>query len=153
MCWLRSSTRTGSNGPAALRPRSSGTAARFAAVIERLDADLGRLPLDSGLSPRDLAHPGVAARVRLIDQFRRKAARKVRQRVRPHSKSEVGAPLVSALVLRGWRAAGGALDQVARLSFINSNALDEIATGQRTVDAATVGFLAGLQGTLAFVNA
>ena len=124
----------------------------FAAVIERLDADLGRLPLDSGLSPRDLAHPGVAARVKLIDQFRRKAARKLRQRVRPSSKSEVGAPLLSALVLRGWRA-GGALDQVARLSFINSNALDEIATGQRTVDAATVGFLAGLQGTLAFVTA
>ncbi len=124
----------------------------FAAVLERLDADLAREPLDSGAKPRELAHPGVRAHIRRVDTLRRKASAKVGQRVSRRIKSPVGAPRLAALLAKGWRANDGALDPVAALPFVNAAALHEIATGRRSVDAATVGFLAGLSGTLDFVR-
>ena len=124
----------------------------FNAVLEQLDAELASIPLDTGVTPRALARLGMTTRARLASDSGRKLLTKVRQRVQRRGRTPIGVPALAALVRRHWLEIDDPLRRVQELAFIDASAVREIACGRRSVDAATVAFLAGLDGAVSFVS-
>ena len=117
----------------------------FAAVIERMDPELARIPLVTGISPSGLATRPPSVRVKAAKQATEKVARKVRQRLAPGTDTPpAGAQQLARLVQEHWAASPDPLAALSRISFLDPDAIDAIGRGTRPASAATVGFLANL---------
>jgi asparagine synthase (glutamine-hydrolysing) len=113
-----------------------------ARVLLDLDADLARVPLDTGIRPATLPTRGP---LRSSSDFARRAARKARQRVRRSGNPGVGVPTVTGLLVRHWRSNPDLLEPVAATGLVREQWLEEMLSGARRPSEATAAFLAILE--------
>jgi asparagine synthase (glutamine-hydrolysing) len=116
----------------------------MARVLQELDPELARLPLDSGYIPAELAGANFTARLRSYRVTARKVISKGRQQMSHTRRPARGASLLSERVLEYWRSQPGILDGLTHLDIIDEDWLSELLAGRCTANASTVGFLASL---------
>ena len=116
-------------------------------VLRRLDPELARLPLGSGLRPITLDRSVSLARrlgENTVRGFVEKAAGKVSRMWSSRRRAATGAPLLAELVVAHWRSRPSLLEPVTRLEMVNRDYLDRLLSGTATADANTVDFLLNL---------
>jgi asparagine synthase (glutamine-hydrolysing) len=113
-------------------------------LMSRLDADLARIPLDSGLVPARLGTRDVVTRLAIATVTARQATRKVRQRLTHARKPQLGAAGVAELVLAHWRAQPSACRALYDLPVLDRQWLDGLLAGAKPVAPTTVAFLVNL---------
>ncbi len=113
-------------------------------LMSRLDPELARLPLDTGLVPARLGRRTVATRLAIGAMTARKAARKVRQRLRNARKAQLGAAGAAALVLAHWRAEPQACQLLYDVPVLSPQWLDGLLDGSHSAEPTTVAFLVNL---------
>jgi asparagine synthase (glutamine-hydrolysing) len=116
----------------------------MAMVLARLDPELARLPLDSGIPPVRLAAPGVLGHARNAPFTGKKTLRKVRQRLSGAGRPGLGQPALSALVVAHWRSEPHLLAGIAATGLADAAWVDQLLDGGCDADPATVGYLANL---------
>jgi len=127
-------------------PPADKRGSRFVArVLQELDPRLARVPLESRYIPAELAAGNMKARLRSGLVTCRKVAGKVRQRLVHTGRPGAGTPLLADRVLAHWRAEPQLLDGLAGTGLVDANWLTQLLSGDRTTDAATVGFLTNLE--------
>jgi asparagine synthetase B (glutamine-hydrolysing) len=113
-------------------------------LMSRLDPELARIPLDSGLVPARLGARDLATRLSIARVTSRQAARKVRQRLAHARKPQLGAAMVADLVLTHWRAQPSACRALYDLPVLDRQWLDGLLDGTRSAAPTTVAFLVNL---------
>jgi asparagine synthase (glutamine-hydrolysing) len=113
-------------------------------LMSRLDPELARIPLDTGLVPARLGTRSVATRMTVAAATARKAAGKVRQRLTNARKPQLGAAEVAALVVAHWRAEPGACGALRDSPVVDQRWLDGLLQGEHGAAATTVAFLVNL---------
>lgn len=113
-------------------------------LMSRLDPELARMPLDSGLIPARLGRRDAATRLSLATVTARKVARKVRQRLTHGRNPQLGAAGMAELVLAHWRAEPSAAKALYDQPVLDRAWLDGIFDGTRSPAATTVAFLVNL---------
>jgi asparagine synthase (glutamine-hydrolysing) len=113
-------------------------------LMTRLDPELARLPLDSGLVPARLGTRDLATRVAIAAATARKATRKVRQRVTHGRRPQLGAAAVAELVLAHWRAQPSSCRALYDLPVLDRRWLDGLLAGSQSAAPTTVAFLVNL---------
>jgi len=116
-------------------------------VLDRLDPELARIPLGSGLRPMVLDRPITLTRrlgENTVRGFLRKAAKKVVRTLNSQRRAAAGAPLLAALVVEHWRAQPELLASVANTGLISESYLDSLLQGEAEPDTTTVDFLLNL---------
>jgi asparagine synthase (glutamine-hydrolysing) len=116
----------------------------MAMVLARLDPELARMPLDSGVLPVRLAAPGVLGCARNAPFTGKKAMRKVHQRLSGLGRPGLGQPALSALVVEHWRREPQLLTGIPATGLADAAWLDQLLDGRCAADPATVGYLANL---------
>jgi asparagine synthetase B (glutamine-hydrolysing) len=113
-------------------------------LMSRLDPELARMPLDSGLIPARLGRRDAATRLSLATVTARKAARKVRQRLTHGRNPQLGAAGMAELVLAHWRAEPSAAKALYDQPILDRGWLDGVFDGSRSAAPTTVAFLVNL---------
>jgi len=117
----------------------------LAMVLMELDAGLGRIPLDTGYVPADLASARPAARGRRRAAEVRLLAGWTRRRLAGAPRLPAGSAVLAEATLAQWRRQPGDVGGVLRTGLIGERWLAGLLDGRYGTDARTVGFLAGLQ--------
>lgn len=129
--------------PAKLRAGS-----RYAVrVLDKLDPELARIPLGSGLRPMVLDRPITLTRrlgENTVRGFLRKAAGKVVRTLSSQRRAAAGAPLLAALVVEQWRAQPDLLAPALGTGLLSESYLDGVLRGVVEPDTTTVDFLLNL---------
>jgi asparagine synthase (glutamine-hydrolysing) len=131
-------------------PQHKRGSAVFCEMVSQLDPQLARIPLDSGLSPRDMFSGGLGARLRTRADFLRRAVRKVRQRLLGAAKVGVGAEALSHRAAEGSAGEPLPLERVRELPFLDGEVVEAVATGRRRVKSSSLGLLLNLEWILEF---
>jgi len=113
-------------------------------LMTRLDPELARIPLDSGLIPARLGTRDVSTRVAIARVFARKAAGKVRQRLVRGRRPQLGAAEMAELVLAHWRAEPAAASPLFDMPVLNQQWLKGLLAGEHPAPATTIAFLVNL---------
>lgn len=130
-----------------LSPSQKRNSSVFCQVLDALDVSLGREPLDSGMTPRDLYQGGLTARFRRGRQFGAKALAKMRQRLTRGTQAPTGAALLCSKATHGQATLRDLTPRVFELDFIRPEA-GEFAIGVGRTGWTTVGFLLNLESML-----
>jgi asparagine synthase (glutamine-hydrolysing) len=116
-------------------------------VLDRLDPELARIPLGSGLRPVALDRPVTLTR-KLGENswkgFLAKAGSKVIRTISSQRRAAAGAPVLADLVVARWREDPSLLDPVVKTGLINEDWLAQLMEGTVQTDATTVDFLINL---------
>ena len=113
-------------------------------LIARLDPGLAAVPLDSGLVPERLGVQGMRTRAALARVTARKAAGKLRQRLRRAGRPQLGATEMAALVVAHWRSEPDAVAPLRGMDLVREDWLDAVVRGTQQPQPATVAFLVNL---------
>jgi asparagine synthase (glutamine-hydrolysing) len=113
-------------------------------LMSRLDPELARIPLDSGLVPARLGQRNATTRLSLATVTARKAAGKVRQRLTHGRNPQLGAAGMAQLVLAHWRAEPSAAKELYDQPILDRGWLDGMFDGTRSPAPTTVAFLVNL---------
>jgi asparagine synthase (glutamine-hydrolysing) len=116
-------------------------------VLDKLDPELARIPLGSGLRPMVLDRPITLTRrlgENTVRGFLRKAAGKVVRTLSSQRRAAAGAPLLAALVVEHWRAEPQLLAPAMNTGLISESYLDSVLQGGVEPDTTTVDFLLNL---------
>jgi asparagine synthase (glutamine-hydrolysing) len=113
-------------------------------LMNRLDPALAAVPLDTGLVPARMAHPGVARTISIARYTATKTARKVRQRLGGSRRDQLGAAGFASLVVAAWRSAPESVEPLRHIGVIAPAWLDELLDGRRSAPASTIAFLVNL---------
>jgi asparagine synthase (glutamine-hydrolysing) len=126
-------------------PPSVKRNSRFMAmVLSGLDANLARIPLDSGYVPARLAAPTAADRARSCSVTGKKLVHKVHQRLASAGQPGVGQCVLSSLVVAHWRSEPQLLSGLPATGLADASWLSRLLDGGCPADPATVGYLANL---------
>lgn len=120
-------------------------------VMDRLDPELARLPLGSGMKPVALRRPGAVTRMigeTPVHRFAGRAGRKLMRHRRGGRRYAVGAPAMAELVAAHWREHPELLEPVARTELVNRRWLDRLLAGAVKAEAASVDFILNLSVVL-----
>jgi asparagine synthase (glutamine-hydrolysing) len=128
----------------AVRPEDKRGGLLTGRLITLLDPALAAVPLDSGLIPRRLGRPGLAARTAAARVTARKAAGKIRQRLYGTGRPQLGAAEMADLVVRHWRAEPEVAAPLRGTGLVRDGWLDELLAGRTAPAPATVAFLINL---------
>ncbi|HEY7550447.1 MAG TPA: hypothetical protein VH913_13155 [Hyphomicrobiaceae bacterium] len=113
-------------------------------LMSRLDPELARIPLDSGLIPARLGTRDLSTRAAIASVMARQAARKVLQRLTRGRRPQLGAAGAAALVLAHWRAEPSACQALYDRPMLSRQWLDGLISGAHTAAPTTVAFLVNL---------
>jgi len=113
-------------------------------LMSRLDPDLARIPLDSGLTPARLGVRDLSTRVAIATVTARQAARKVRQRLVHGRRAQFGAASFAGLVLAHWRADPSACAALYDQPILRREWLDGLLSGAHSAQATTMAYLVNL---------
>ncbi|GAB3744834.1 hemophore-related protein [Microlunatus parietis] len=113
-------------------------------LMRRLDPELARVPLDSGLVPARLGTRSVFTRLSTGTVTARKMVRKVHQRVTRGRRAQLGAADAAALVLEHWRAEPAACEALYGVPLLRAGWLDRVLSGSTPAQPTTVAFLINL---------
>lgn len=126
-------------------PPSLKRNSRFMAmVLSGLDANLARIPLDSGYVPARLAAPTVLDRARSGRITGKKLAHKIHQRLASAGQPGVGQCVLSGLVVEHWRSEPQLLMALPATGLVDAPWLGRLLEGRCQADPATVGYLTNL---------
>jgi asparagine synthase (glutamine-hydrolysing) len=128
----------------AVAPADKRDSVLLGRLMSRLDPELARIPLDSGLVPARIGTRDMSSRVAVATLTARKAARKVRQRLAHGRRPQLGAAGMAELVLAHWRAEPSACRPLYDVPILDRSWLDGLTTGAHTAPATTVAFLVNL---------
>ncbi|GIF05174.1 asparagine synthetase B family protein [Actinoplanes siamensis] len=128
----------------AVRPEEKRNGLLTGRLITLLDPALAAVPLDSGLIPDRMGKPGLAARTAGYRVTARKAARKIRQRLRGQGRPQLGATEMAGLVVAHWRAEPLVTAPLRDTGLVRGSWLDDVLAGRATPSPATVAFLVNL---------
>ncbi len=121
-------------------PAAAKAGSRFAAAeITRMDAALGAIALDSGLTPAAVAAGGLAVRTAMARKFAAKAVAKVRQKLFARDRSTFGSASTLGLAASHGLFASVDLHRLSSLGIFAPEALENFAKSQPT--RATAGFV------------
>ncbi|HEX6682372.1 MAG TPA: asparagine synthase-related protein [Candidatus Limnocylindrales bacterium] len=124
-------------------------------VLDRLDPELARIPLGSGLRPMVLNRPITLTRrlgENTVRGFLRKATNKVVRTLNSQRRAAAGAPLLSVLVVSHWRDKPELLAPVLRTGLVSESYMDRMLRGEVEPDSTAVDFLLNL-GVIAATGA
>lgn len=110
-------------------------------IMTRLDPELARIPLDSGLRPSQLANRSLATKLAVTAQTGRKVVRKVGQRLAKGRRAQLGAAEFGALVLAHWRAEPKAIQPLYEADLVRPDWLDGLLKGSHDAQPTTLAFL------------
>lgn len=116
-------------------------------VLERLDPELAKLPLGSGMRPVTLRRPGAVTRMigeTPLRKFAGRAGRKIMRHRRGLRRYAVGAPVMAELVAEHWRENPDLLEPIAETEMVNRNWLERLLDGAIEAEAASVDFILNL---------
>jgi asparagine synthetase B (glutamine-hydrolysing) len=113
-------------------------------LMTRLDPELARIPLDSGLVPARLGKRTMTTRLSIATVTARKASGKVRQRLTRARNPQLGAAGMADLVLAHWRAQPSACRALYELPMLDRQWLDGLVAGTQPAAPTTVAFLVNL---------
>ena len=113
-------------------------------LMSRLDPELSRIPLDTGLVPARLGRRSPANRLSTATVTARKAARKVRQRLTHARNPQLGAAGMADLVVAHWRAQPDSCRVLYDIPILDRQWLDGLVAGTRSAAPTTVAFLVNL---------
>jgi asparagine synthase (glutamine-hydrolysing) len=110
-------------------------------IMTRLDPELARIPLDSGLRPSQLAERSLSTKLAVTAQTGRKMVRKVGQRLTRGRRAQLGAADFGQLVLAHWRAEPKTIQPLYEVDLIRPDWLDGLLKGTHDAQATTLAFL------------
>jgi asparagine synthase (glutamine-hydrolysing) len=113
-------------------------------VLAELDANLARIPLDSGRVPASLARPTILGRARSYPVTGRKVVSKIHQRIAAAGQPGVGQAVLGRLVLEHWRSEPDLLTTVPGTGLADETWVRRLLDGTCQADPATVGYLANV---------
>jgi asparagine synthase (glutamine-hydrolysing) len=128
----------------AVAPEDKRDSMLLGRLMRRLDPDLARIPLDSGLVPARLADRSMLTRLSTRAVTARKVVRKVRQRVTRGRRAQLGAAETAALVLAHWRAEPAACRALYDVPVLRAEWLDGVLAGTVPAQPTTVALLVNL---------
>lgn len=110
----------------------------LARLLDRLDPELARIPLDARPAPVSYLRPTVADRAASLGRLAGKASRKVVQRVEHRTTAPEGGDVLAASILRHFRSEPSVLEPLTGLGILDPQWLDQIALGQATTTSGGV---------------
>lgn len=110
-------------------------------LTDRLDKDLAKIRLDSGLSPAALGYRTPLTRIATSASTATKIAHKIGQRLRHARRPQLGAEHAATVTLKHWRVDRSACAPLYDAPFLRSQWLDEVLDGTREASPTTVAFL------------
>ncbi|MCP2325083.1 asparagine synthase (glutamine-hydrolyzing) [Hamadaea flava] len=113
-------------------------------LMNRLDPELARIPLDTGLTPARLGVRDLSTRVAIATVTARQVARKVRQRLAHGRRAQFGAASFADLVLSHWRTDPSACAALYDQPVLRRDWLDGLLAGTHSAEATTVAYLVNL---------
>lgn len=113
-------------------------------LMRRLDPELARIALDSGLVPARLGTRSVLTRLSTGTLTARKLVRKVHQRATRGRRAQFGAAEIAALVLAHWRSEPKACAPLYEVPMLRTDWLDGVLGGSTPAQPTTVAFLINL---------
>jgi asparagine synthase (glutamine-hydrolysing) len=118
-------------------------------LMRRLDPELARIPLDSGITPARLGTRSMATRLATNTLVIRKMARKTRQRLARARSPQLGAAESGVLVLQHWRAEPKSCQALYDATVdgkpvLRAEWLDGLLSGAHGCEPTTVAFLVDL---------
>ncbi len=123
-------------------PAAEKAGSRFAAAtITRLDAELGAIALDSGLTPAAVAAGGIANRLAQARKFAAKAAAKVQQKLFTRDRASFGSATSLGLARSHGLFSAIDLHRLSGLGIFADSALEGFARGTTLPSRATGGFM------------
>lgn len=129
-------------------PYRARAGSRYAVrVLDRLDPELARIPLGSGLRPIVLDRPVTLARrlgENTVRGFIRKAGDKAVRTLNSRRRPAAGASLLAELVVAHWRSHPSLLGAVARSGLVSEDYLSRLIEGTVEADATVVDFVLNL---------
>ncbi|MEE8603040.1 hypothetical protein [Euzebya tangerina] len=123
----------------------------FVEMMSRVDLELAKTPLTSGLTPQQTVSPSLAGRVRRARRDTRRAARKIGQRLGGGRHAPAGAAQLAATVQSAWRQEWP--ESLDESGFFDEQALAEVRSGARALDAVTVAFMVNVSQATAMLQA
>ncbi len=135
-----------------VRPEHKHGSGVFCELISHFDPSLGRLPLDTGLSPFDLRQTTALSQFKVKADFLRRASRKLRQRLFGLGKAAAGAEIVAERVRAGVVGGEISLERVRGLPFIAERYVDAVAAGSQKASSSSLGLLLNLEWILEFTE-
>lgn len=127
-----------------LPPAEKRNSRFLARVLEALDPELARLPLEGRPAPTTYAHPTAADRARIMAGTVGKVRRKVVQRMIRAPRPPVGGAALSQLVVDEFRAQPGLIEGLLPLGILNGSWLDRVMDGRESAAPSATGLLLSL---------
>ena len=128
----------------AVAPRDKRDSRLLGRLMTRLDPELARIPLDSGLVPARLAAPTAGTRLAVQTMLARKLVRKVRQRLTGGRRPQFGAAQTAELVVAHWREHPESVAALYDIPILRPQWLDGVLAGRIVAEPTTVAFLLNL---------
>jgi asparagine synthase (glutamine-hydrolysing) len=116
----------------------------MAMVLSELDANLARIPLDTGYVPARLAAPTVLDQARSCRITGKKLVHKIHQRLASAGQPGAGQCVLSRLVVEHWRSEPQLLLGLPATGLVAGGWLGRLLDRSCQADPATVGYLANL---------
>lgn len=123
----------------------------FSAVLHDVAPDLAALPLDTGVTPFQLADRSLRSRGVVLATSGRRVRQKVQRRISRRGKTPVGTARLSAAILTAWRAEPP--DALSSIPWLDQEALEQVVAGRRELTTPSIAFLMNLDSALQHVNA
>lgn len=128
----------------AVEPADKRDSLLLGRLMSRLDPELARIPLDSGLVPSRLGRRDFATKLSIATVTARQVSRKVRQRLMHSRRPQLGAAGMAELVLAHWRANPAACRALYDVPMLDKQWLDGLVAGTNSAAPTTVAFLVNL---------
>jgi asparagine synthase (glutamine-hydrolysing) len=128
----------------AVEPADKADSLLLGRLMSRLDPELARIPLDSGLVPSRLGTRDIATRLAIASVTARRAASKVGQKLARGRRPQLGAAEVARLVLAHWRTDPSSCRALYDLPMLNRRWIEGLVAGDHPAAPTTVAFLVNL---------
>jgi len=131
-----------------LQPQDKHGGRFFSRLVEALDEDLARIPMDGRPAPRVYARPTVRNRARVACATGTTILGRVRRRVLGHGTPPMGTPVLAALLAEHYRERPETLERVGELQIFRPDWLEELARGTTGLPPAAAAMLVNLETLL-----
>jgi asparagine synthase (glutamine-hydrolysing) len=125
----------------AMAPESKRNSRFLARLQMALDPGLGRVPLDGRPPPEAYADPNLRNRLLAAETLARKAARKVRQRLRSDTRPPAGGAVIAAKVVEHWRHEPALLRATLAHDVLDEAWVEGVLAGEVEPAPSTVAFV------------
>lgn len=131
---------------ASVAPAAKRGSKALAQTLMHLDRDLAGFPLAGGMAPETLCGAGLPARLLRARRDLYKVIAKARQRASRRTRPPISTSAFAERVVLAWRRDPDQISDLAAHPMVRTDALEQVLTGGRRLDATSVGMLITLRG-------